>query len=648
MTIRQLIDKLNYHTELYEKGIPQISDKEWDDMYFQLKELEDQTGIIYPDSPTQKINYQIVSELKKVKHNHPMLSLDKTKDIETINSFVKNKEWIAMAKMDGLTCSLHYINGELIGAETRGNGEEGEDVLHNAKVISNIPQRINYKDELIIDGEIICTYKNFENFNTEYKNPRNFASGSIRLLDPKECEKRKLTFIAWDIIKGFNKETLTENLIELRLEGFTTVPLTIKNNITLDIESAIDFLTKQCKAESYPIDGIVFKYNNINEYNAAGRTDHHFKGGLAYKFYDEIYPTTLKYINWTMGRTGVLTPVAVFDPIDIEGSMVEKASLHNVSVMKDLLGYYPYVGEKLQVFKANMIIPQVAEAGPKWDYTTMVKNYEEVLLIPETCPVCNGEIRLIISKDNVANLYCINPQCPGKLINRLDHFCGKKGLDIKGLSKATFEKLIDWGWLNQLEDIFNLSNYKKEWINKTGFGLASVTKILQSIETSKNTTLEAFLSAIGIPLIGQANAKELTKVFKTYKDFKAAIEDQTYTFENIYGFGSEMNESLKNFDYTEADKLSSYLIFTKEENKENKNKLNGISIVITGKLTEFKNRDELKKIIEENGGKVISSISQKTTLLINNDINSTSSKNLFAKEHDIPIITEQQFISEYL
>lgn len=648
MTIRQLIDQLNYHTNLYEKGVPQISDKEWDDMYFQLKELEEQTGTIYPDSPTQKINYQIVSELKKVKHNHPMLSLDKTKDIETINSFVKNKEWIAMAKMDGLTCSLRFINGELVGAETRGNGEEGEDILHNAKVISNIPQKINYKDELIIDGEIICTYKNFENFNTEYKNPRNFASGSIRLLDSKECKKRKLAFIAWDVIKGFNKESLSDNLIELRLEGFTTVPLTIKNAITLDIESAIDLLKTQCKAESYPIDGIVFKYNNINEYRAAGRTDHHFKGGLAYKFYDETYPTTLKYINWTMGRTGVLTPVAVFDPIDIEGSMVEKASLHNASVMKDLLGYYPYVGEKLQVFKANMIIPQIAEAGPKWDYASIIKNCEAVLLIPETCPFCDKETQLITSKDNVTNLYCMNPQCPEKLINRLDHFCGKKGLDIKGLSKATFEKLIDWGWLNQLEDIFNLNNYKKEWINKAGFGLASVTKILQSIETSKNTTLEAFISAIGIPLIGQANAKELTKIFKTYKDFRAAIEDQTYTFENIYGFGSEMNESLKNFDYTEADKLSSYLIFTKEENGKNKNKLNGMNIVITGKLTEFKNRDELKKIIEENGGRVISSISQKTTLLINNDINSTSSKNLFAKKHDIPIITEQQFISEYL
>lgn len=270
------------------------------------------------------------------------------------------------------------------------------------------------------------------------------------------------------------------------------------------------------------------------------------------------------------------------------------------------------------------------------------------LEIPKICPYCNQPTEIIISEANIEKLFCTNPNCNAKLINRLENFAGKKGLDIKGLSKATFEKLIDWGWLNQLEDIFNLNNYKKEWINKAGFGLASVTKILQSIETSKNTTLEAFLSAIGIPLIGQANAKELTKIFKTYEDFRAAIEDQTYTFENIYGFGSEMNESLKNFDYTEADKLSSYLIFTKEENKENKNKLNGLSIVITGKLTEFKNRDELKKIIEENGGKVISSISQKTTLLINNDINSTSSKNLFAKEHDIPIITERQFISEYL
>ena len=651
MSIYELIDKLNRYTKAYDEGHPLISDKEWDDLYFELKQKEEKTGIIYPNSPTQKINYEIVSQLNKVEHNHPMLSLDKTKDINDIIKFFHGQEFICMFKMDGLTVSLTYEDGKLVRAETRGDGRIGEDVTHNAKVIENIPQTIPNKNKVIVDGEIICRKDNFEEFKEEYKNPRNFAAGSIRLLSAEECAKRKLSFIAWDLIDS--PLSMAERIEALTDLGFTTVPYLYG----FDVEWAFNYMEETdpdnldnfvYDHDVYPTDGYVFKFNDTAYGDRQGQTDHHFKNAIALKLYDEKYETKLKYINWTMGRTGILTPVAVFDPVDIEGSIVEKASLHNVSVMEDLLGHYPYVEEKLQVFKANMIIPQIAEAGPKWDYTTMVKNYGKVLLIPETCPVCNGETRLIISKDNVANLYCINPQCPGKLINRLDHFCGKKGLDIKGLSKATFEKLIDWGWLNQLEDIFNLNNYKKEWINKAGFGLASVTKILQSIETSKNTTLEAFLSAIGIPLIGQANAKELTKVFKTYKDFKAAIEDQTYTFENIYGFGSEMNESLKNFDYTEADKLFSYLIFSKEENKENKNKLNGISIVITGKLTEFKNRDELKKIIEENGGKVISSISQKTTLLINNNINSTSSKNLFAKEHDIPIITEQQFISEYL
>lgn len=651
MSIYELIDKLNRYTKAYDEGHPLISDKEWDDLYFELKQKEEKTGIIYPNSPTQKINYEIVSQLNKVEHNHPMLSLDKTKDINDIIKFFHGQEFICMFKMDGLTVSLTYEDGKLVRAETRGDGRIGEDVTHNAKVIENIPQTIPNKNKVIVDGEIICRKDDFEEFKEEYKNPRNFAAGSIRLLSAEECAKRKLSFIAWDLIDS--PLSMTERIEALTDLGFTTVPYLYG----FDVEWAFNYMEETdpdnldnfvYDHDVYPTDGYVFKFNDTAYGDKQGQTDHHFKNAIALKLYDEKYETKLKYINWTMGRTGILTPVAVFDPIDIEGSMVEKASLHNVNVMEDLLGYYPYVGEKLQVFKANKIIPQIAKAGPKLDYATIVRDCGTVLLIPETCPVCNGETRLIISKDNAANLYCTNLQCPGKLINKLDHFCGKKGLDIKGLSKATFEKLIDWGWLNQLEDIFNLNNYKKEWINKAGFGLASVTKILQSIETSKNTTLEAFLSAIGIPLIGQANAKELTKIFKTYEDFRAAIEDQTYTFENIYGFGSEMNESLKNFDYTEADKLSSYLIFTKEENKENKNKLNGLSIVITGKLTEFKNRDELKKIIEENGGKVISSISQKTTLLINNDINSTSSKNLFAKEHDIPIITERQFISEYL
>ena len=362
-TIRSLIDELNRLTVLYDAGQSEISDKKWDELYFKLQEMEKETGIIYPDSPTQKIHFEKVSELKKVKHNHPMLSLDKTKDFDDIKKFVKGHSWIAMAKLDGLTCSLKYLNGKLVSAETRGNGVEGEDITHNAKVISSIPQEINYKDKLIIDGEIICTYEDFEPFKDTYKNPRNFASGSIRLLDSEECKKRHLTFVAWDVISHFaTADELIEKFLSCKLNfindlGFITVPKLVDEYTS--INEVVDLFKNDCL---YPIDGIVFKYDDINEYNAAGRTDHHFKGGLAYKFYDEIYETRLKYIQWTMGRTGVLTPVAVFDPIDIDGSTVERASLHNVSVMKEILGNCAYVGEPLQVAKMNQIIPQIINA----------------------------------------------------------------------------------------------------------------------------------------------------------------------------------------------------------------------------------------------------------------------------------------------
>ena len=659
-TIRSLIDELNRLTKLYDEGHPEISDKEWDDLYFKLKQMEEETGIIYPDSPTHHIYFESVSKLEKVKHNHPMLSLDKTKNIEDIKSFVNGHSWIAMAKLDGLTCSLKYMNGKLVSAETRGNGIEGEDITHNAKVISSIPQTINYKKELVVDGEVICTYEDFEQFKNDYKNPRNFASGSIRLLDSKECQKRYLTFIAWDCFcddhfydNYLNYPFNTQKTLSLKLQilkdlGFITV-LNITDIDTTSIDLAISSLKEN--NSNYPIDGIVFKYDNIEEYNAAGRTDHHFKGGLAYKFYDETYSTRLKHIQWTMGRTGVLTPVAVFDPIDIDGSTVERASLHNVSVMREILGDCAYVGEHLQVYKANQIIPQIAEAEPKYDYGYVIAHggisANDTI---ERCPICGGDVEYITSDDGVINAYCNNPLCEGKLINRLEHFCGKKGLDIKGLSKATFQKLIDWEWIKNIEDIFYLSNYRNEWIKKSGFGITSVDKILKSIEEHKHTTLDAFISAIGIPLIGRAVAKDLINYFETYEDFRNAVNDKDYHFYNLNNFGEEMDNSIKNFDYTEADKIFKLLIF--ESSIVNNNKINdnltGKTIVITGKLTNFKNRAELKSVIEAHGGKVVDSISAKTDILINNDVNSTSSKNKAAQARNIPIISELDFIQQYI
>lgn len=646
---KDLIKKLNKATEAYDKGNPYISDKEWDADYFALKEIEDITGIVYPDSPTQIIHYNVVNDLKKITHNHPMLSLQKTKDIEDIKKFIGEKAWIAMAKMDGLTCSLRYVNGKLVSAETRGNGIIGEDVTHNAKVIPSIPQKIPYKEELIIDGEIICTYKDFESFKDEYKNPRNFASGSIRLLDSKECAKRNLTFVAWDVV-NFPSDYLYNKLIKLKHWGFIVVPKF--SNIEVSINNrVVDLIKKISEEYSYPIDGIVFKYDNIVEYEAAGRTDHHFKGGIAYKFYDETYPTRLRHIDWTMGRTGVLTPVAVFDPIEIDGAEVSRASLHNVSVMRETLGDCAYVGEPLEVFKSNMIIPQIYSAGPKYNYGEVIsKGGVSANDAPEFCPICHGEI-VFREENGVERAYCENPICSGKLINRLDHFCGKKGLDIKGLSKKTLEKLIDWGWINSLEDIFKLQEHRNEWIEKEGFGIASVDKILSAIDSSSCCTASKFIAAIGIPQIGKVASEDLIKVYHTYNGFRHAVDfpDEDDRLYNIKGIGEVMIKTLTTFDYTEADNIFDNHIIeiissVPEENKDEDKKLKDKIFVITGKTIEFKNRNELKDFIESNGGKVTGSVSKKTNYLVNNDVNSTSSKNKTAKELNIPIITEKQLI----
>lgn len=634
--IRNLINELNMYTKAYDAGNPIISDREWDVLYFTLVQLEAATGIYYEDSPTQKIYFQEVSKLNKVEHNHPMLSLDKTKEVNEIENFIRNKDFIAMSKLDGLTCSLKYVDGKLVGAETRGNGVIGEDILHNALVIKSIPNKIAYDKELIIDGEIICTYDAFENFTGDYKNPRNFASGSIRLLDSKECFSRNLTFVAWDVIKGLDEDTLIGKLDTLEIYGFTTVPFYFGND---NVETIVEYIKEKSQKLSYPIDGVVFKYNQCDEYNAAGRTDHHFKGGLAYKFYDEEYETTLKDIEWTMGRTGVLTPVAIFEPVDADGSVIEKASLHNISVAHDTLGGYAFgwKGQKVWVYKANMIIPQISKAEEDNDLT---KYYFD---LPGVCPVCGGEVEVRKEVDSEM-LYCANPQCEGKLVNRIEHFFGKKGLDAKGISKATIEKLIDLGWVTRVRDVFNLSRFESEWKNLPGFGEKSVSNILRAIETCRNCDLESAIAAAGIPLIGRTIAKNLARRFTSYGAFKENVKG-SFDFSSLGGYGYEMNKSLKTFDYTELDYIvENYLNIKEEKQEEKEQKLKDLTFCVTGKVKIFKNRDELSAFIESLGGKVTGSVTKNTDYLINNDTESTSAKNKKAKELNIKIIGEQTFM----
>ena len=634
--MQELIDKLNYYTKLYDEGHPAISDKEWDDMYFQLQKWENFEGVYLEDSPTQKVNYQVINKLNKVQHNHPMLSLDKTKSIDTIKSFLGNKNFICMAKMDGLTCSLKYLNGKLVSAETRGNGIEGEDILHNALQVRNIPKRIDYPGELIIDGEIICTYSDFKPFENEYKNPRNFASGSIRLLDSKESASRHLSFIAWDCIKGLEYDNFLSNkLLTLDKIGFTIVPFEVNLPEYESIEQIMEIVKKSCY--NLPIDGLVFKYDNCDEYIAAGKTDHHFKGGLAYKFYDEEYETTLQNIEWTMGRTGVLTPVAIFEPIDIDGTEVSRANLFNVSVMLDTLGH-AYKGEKLWIYKANQIIPQVSKADKK-DLTISEFRCDE-------CPICGSPTELK-DNDGILTLYCGNPACEGKLLNRIDHFFGKKGLDAKGLSKATIEKLINWGWVNNISDIFRLDAHQTDWQKKEGFGVKSVNNIITSIRESCNTNLDAIISAAGIPLIGRTISKQIANEFTTYENFREAVRS-SYDFTSLDGFGYEMNKSLKNYNYDELDYIvENFLTINNKIEERKEQKLEGLTFCVTGKIKQWKNRDELSSFITSLGGKVVGSVSANMDYLINNDINSTSSKNLRAKELGKQIIDEQTFMDMF-
>lgn len=371
--IHDLVYLLNYNTKKYDEGKPEILDSEWDKLYFELEELEKETGLILGNSPTQTINYELKTELNKSTHNHKMLSLEKTKSVSDVVNFVGNNLFLTMCKMDGLTCSLTYKNGELVSAETRGNGIIGEDILHNAKVLPSIPKHIPYLDELVVDGEIICRYKDFEPFSNEYKNPRNFAAGSIRLLDAKECASRNLTFVAWDVITKMYSDDEIEYRLDQKLKtlatfGFTIVPFFIHSGDLLKeeiMEVFINDMKKQSELLSYPTDGVVIKFADCEFGRSLGETTHHFKNALAFKFYDETYLTTLIDIEYTMGRTGVLTPVAVFESIDIDGSTVERASLHNLSVMEELLGE-PYEGQKIWVSKRNMIIPQI-ESAEKWD-----------------------------------------------------------------------------------------------------------------------------------------------------------------------------------------------------------------------------------------------------------------------------------------
>lgn len=642
--IKELVKQLNeYRDAYYNEARPVISDVEYDKLFDELSELEKETGVVYANSPTQTVGYEVKSELKKVKHSHPMLSLDKTKSVDDLAKFSGDKDCILSLKMDGLTCLLTYENGELVQAETRGDGEIGELITHNAKVFENIPLTIDYKGHLEIEGEAIITYDDFEKINDglsedkKYKNPRNLASGSVRQLDSKIAAQRHIKFIAWKVPTEIASSSFINRLQYASELGFDTVTLLpIRGNCNVEfINIVIEQLRKRAHEKNFPIDGLVATYNDITYGESLGMTGHHPKHSIAFKFTEDSEETALREIKWSMGKTGSLTPVAIFDSVDLAGTSVSRASLHNISIMKEL---NISIGATVTVVKKNEIIPQIISC----DASAMDVN------IPITCPVCGEETQIVKENDSEV-LMCVNPHCKGKLLGRVSHFVSKKGMDISGLSEETIKKFVELGWITEITDVYDLEQYYDRLSTMSGFGNRSVDKLRKSIENSKTVRLDKFITSLSIPGIGTSQSKELAKVFNTWNDFRDASVG-CYNFSQIDGFGDVLNNNIHSWfkDMCDiADKLASLMTFETEENSKTNNSLNGKSFVVTGKVYKFKNRDEVKEAIEKFGGKVTGSVTKTTFALINNDIESNSSKNKKAKELGVQIINEDQLIKMF-
>ena len=629
--IKELTDLLNKASDAYyNTGNTIMEDREFDTLVEELRNLEQETGFVMATSPTHKVGYEVKSELQKVTHNHPMLSLAKTKNWNEFIQYFGNKDVIGMLKMDGLTCSLRYINGELVSAETRGNGEIGEDILHNIKTVKTVPQKIPYKDELIVDGEIICTYDDFKPFSTEYKNPRNFASGSIRLLDSNECAKRPLTFVAWNVIKGFdNENSFLRKLVLIDELGFTVVPWT--SSFDWD---AKEFLVNKAKKLGYPIDGLVGRFDDIKYGEGLGATSHHSNAAYAFKFGDETYETVLRDVEWNTTRTGIIAPVAVFDEVDLDGALTTRATLHNLSIIEQLeLG----IGDTITVYRSNMVIPKIGDNLTR----------SNTLKIPTTCPCC-GKPTEVKYTDNSKVLMCTNPDCAAKKLARFTHFVSRKCMNIDGLSERTLEALISNNLIKNFRDIYHLNEHLDKLYTIDGMGKKSVENLLNSIEKSRDVKLENFIAALGIPNIGLSAAKAISKKFNgSHYDFILALSNDNYDFSQIDDFGEITNKSLHDWWHSKdpmVELLPMEVNFIVEDTGSNAS-LDGKSFCITGSLTHYANRDALVKAIDDNGGKYVSSVSKKTDYLINNDKTSTSGKNKKAMDLNIPIISEEDFIN---
>ena len=639
--MKELVSLLNKASRAYYQEAQEImSNYEYDRLYDELKELEDELGITLSNSPTVNVGYEVVSELPKERHESPMLSLDKTKEVEELKNFVEDQKVLMSWKMDGLTVVLTYRDGKLYKAVTRGNGEVGEVITNNAKVFKNVPVQIAYQGELILRGEAVIGYKDFEKINQEiedvdarYKNPRNLCSGSVRQLNNQITAKRNVMFYAFTLVQADGVDFQNSRACQmewLKSQGFTTVEYYMVTRDT--VEDEVAKFSSKISENDFPSDGLVLTYDDIAYGRSLGRTAKFPRDSFAFKWQDEIRETILREIEWSPSRTGLINPVAIFDPVELEGTTVSRASVHNISIMEELeLG----IGDRIEVYKANMIIPQIAENLTR----SGVKD------IPCKCPVCQGETK-IRQVGNAKALYCMNPECQAKHVKSFALFVSRDALNIEGLSEATLEKFISRGYIHTFADIFHLDQYKEKIQKMEGFGEKSYKKLTESIEKARTTTLPRVIYSLGIAGIGLANAKVICRELKY--DVESLLKVSEEELNEIQGVGEVLAKAFVGY-FADAKHVENFRrllneLTIPEETVTKQQIFEGVNFVITGSVKHFANRGEVKELIESLGGKVTGSVTSKTNYLINNDVTSTSSKNKKANELGIPIISEETFL----
>lgn len=631
--IKELVDVLHKASIAYYKDDnPVMSDKQYDDLYDELESLEKETDVILAGSPTQKVQGEVVDFLPKVQHSKSMLSADKTKNLDDIKKFIGNKEVVQSWKLDGLTVVATYKRGKLVQAVTRGNGTVGEDVTHTFKHCINVPLQLSEPIDITFRGECVIPWNSFEKINETldkpYSHPRNLAAGTLRQLDASIAIKRQPEYYVFDVVEGYDSGSLMNDYFFAASLGMPIVEHCVVTdfNVCYDVFNPEEF--------RLPVDGLIYKYNDTTYGKSLGTTQHHPLDMMALKWADDLYETTLTGIEWQTSRTGLINPVAIFEPVNLDGAITTRATLHNLSYIEELeLG----IGDTIQVYRANMVIPKVHDnltRSDTWEY-------------PKACPSC-GQPTEIHNDNGSKTLHCTNPACKAKLINRLVNFVSRKCMNIEGLSEETLTKFVEWGWITNLFDVYNLTPHYPELTKMSGFGSRSVKKLQEAIENSKSVELDHFIAALSIPGVGSAQAKELAKKFKTWEAFEDAGYGD-YNFNELNNFGDVLNTNIHNWFHTmyQEDSISQLvknLHFVGTDNDGQDDSLAGLIFVITGSLNHFENRDALKKILESHGAKVSGSVSSKTNYLINNEIDSLSSKNQKAKSLNIPIINENRIL----